>query len=104
MITSFGYKHDGPPSKAVKVIDVREVGHDPESMAAESARIIDDLRAHPVDGMVAVGCKLGAHRSVAIANRVATALKTSVYHRDKGMNGQTTVNKALGDALKKMVN
>lgn len=103
MITSFGYEHGGPPSKATKVVDVREVGHDQDSIAKESARIIDELRTTPAEGLVAVGCKRGAHRSVAIANRVATALKTSVYHRDKSMQ-PTKADKHFQKVVASLVN
>lgn len=83
MILSFGYKQ-GEPRRAQKVFDVRDLSHDSSSpeFLQKYQEIVDYGRAHPGEH-VAIGCDKGSHRSVVLANKVATALRTSVYHRDR---------------------
>lgn len=84
MIVSFGHDH-GAPSTASQVFDLRGLSHDTNSPAfLQSFRdIVEYGRANP-HGTIAIGCEQGKHRSVVMANKVATALRVGVYHRDKG--------------------
>lgn len=84
MIVSFGHQFGVPSLHIDRVFDVRALTHDVDSpeFKAREQEIADYGRAHPTEN-VAVGCEKGKHRSVVLANRVATTLRTSVYHRDK---------------------
>jgi RNase adaptor protein for sRNA GlmZ degradation len=84
MILSFGFSH-GLPGRAARVFDVRDLSHDTNSDAFRQrcAEMVDWGTAHPGQDF-AIGCEKGKHRSVVAANSVATTLKTSVMHRDRG--------------------
>ena len=84
MITSFGYKNGDAPKRAAKVFDVRHLTHavDSSDFKRTESEIVQYLRANPGRD-IAIGCEHGKHRSRTLANRVATALRTSVYHRDQ---------------------
>jgi RNase adaptor protein for sRNA GlmZ degradation len=84
MVISFGYRH-GVPQRADHVFDVRTLTHDVNAPAFLDTfrNIVEYGRQHP-NQTLAIGCEQGKHRSVVLANKVATALRTSVYLRDKG--------------------
>lgn len=89
MIISFGFDK-GPAPQAEHTFDVREFSHQiesPESQAkiAELAKQITDSNV-----TVAVGCKMGKHRSVKIANQLARQFRVSVFHRDQGVKSVDT--------------
>lgn len=84
MVMSFGFKNGAPSSTRVpKTFDVRDLSHDLHAPAFDDRKqeIIDYVNAHPTE-CVGIGCEKGQHRSRALANQVATATRTSVYHRD----------------------
>jgi RNase adaptor protein for sRNA GlmZ degradation len=85
VIVSFGHKH-GLPSRADKVFDVSDLTHDLQSPAflSKFQEIAEYGKQHP-SAAIAIGCKEGKHRSVALANKVASTLRVGVYHRDKGI-------------------
>lgn len=84
MIISFGYKNGPPPARIDKVFDVRDLTHDTDSdeFKAKQAEIIAAGKKNPAQN-IAVGCSQGKHRSVVLASRAASALRTSLYLRDK---------------------
>lgn len=84
MITAFGYSQGAAPKRVDKVFDVRELTHDTNSDAFKDKQreIIEYGRAHPGDS-IAIGCEKGEHRSVVLATRAASALRQSLYLRDK---------------------
>lgn len=83
MIVSFGYKK-GIPGKVEKIFDVRDLTHDEssEEFRRKEDEITQYLAAHP-NSNIAIGCEKGRHRSRALANHIATKLRTTVYHRDR---------------------
>lgn len=83
MIMSFG-KKNGLPTRAQKVFDVSDLSHDTGSpeFLSKFQEIVDYGRQHPSES-IAIGCEKGKHRSVVLANKVATALRVGVFHRDK---------------------
>ncbi len=85
MIISFGYDN-GEPTRVKKVFDVQDLTHDTDSpQFAEKLRtIVEYGKAHPGD-QIGIGCAKGHHRSVVLANKAATQLRTGVYHRDRAM-------------------
>lgn len=85
MIVSFGHRYGVPKHRINKVFDVRELTHDEHAPAFldKFQEIIEWGRAHKGDN-IAIGCDKGQHRSVVLANKVASALRTSVYLRDRG--------------------
>lgn len=84
MITAFGYQRGDAPKRADKVFDVRSLTHDTNSgeFLDKQREIIEYGRAHPQES-IAIGCEQGAHRSVVLAGKVASALRVSLYLRDK---------------------
>lgn len=84
MITSFGYKHGPAPKRADKVFDVRDLTHDTNSpeFKDKQREIVEYGRAHGGES-IAVGCEKGQHRSVVLASKAASALRQSLYLRDK---------------------
>lgn len=84
MIASFGYDR-GPITQAHKTFDVRDLPHDPNDpvFKAKIVEILDHAKKNPAD-IIAIGSSTGKHRAVVVANRVASALTTSLYHRDLG--------------------
>lgn len=83
MIISYGHKH-GIPQKVDKDFDVRDLSHDitDATFLQRYREIVDYGRKNP-GHTIGIGCEKGQHRSVVLANKAATALRTSVYHRDK---------------------
>lgn len=83
MVISFGHVK-GIPKRVAKTFDVRDLTHDTlsQDFLNEFQRIVDYGRNHPGE-VLSIGCEKGKHRSVVLANKVATALRTSVYHRDR---------------------
>lgn len=81
MITSFGHTK-GVPSNLDKVFDVRELTHATTSpeFTAKVDEITQWAKAHP-GARVGIGCKVGRHRSKALADIVSRRLGRSVYHR-----------------------
>ena len=103
MITSFGYEHGNPPP-ADEVIDVRNLSHDLNSPDAKAVkqRMTDLVKAGK---NIAVGCKHGQHRAVALARDVADSTNTSVWHRDRRRTSTVQAPKAstaLVNALKRL--
>lgn len=82
MILAFGYAQ-GEPARADKTFDVRDLTHDTNSdeFKAREREITDYGRTHPSEN-IAIGCKAGKHRSVVLARRAATTLRTSFMQRD----------------------
>ena len=81
MIVSFGHVK-GVPSNVDKVFDVRELTHvttSPE-FAAKADEITQYGKDHPHE-IIGIGCKIGRHRSKALADIVSKRLRRSVYHR-----------------------
>jgi RNase adaptor protein for sRNA GlmZ degradation len=81
MIVSFGYDQRSVPARAQKVFDVRDLPHahtDP-AFTDRFREITEYAKAHPTE-TIAIGCKKGQHRSRVLANKVATAARTSVWH------------------------
>lgn len=83
MITSFGYINSSGPPSAKHVFDVRDLTHNTKSEDFQDRlqQIMDVARG---GDSVAIGCRQGKHRSVALANEVAKQLRVSVNHRDNG--------------------
>jgi RNase adaptor protein for sRNA GlmZ degradation len=83
VIISFGFKN-GPVQRVDKTFDVRDLTHDigDRGFIERANEIRDYAEAHPNE-RIAIGCTAGKHRSRALANHVATAIRTSVLHRDK---------------------
>lgn len=85
MIISYGAKHGVPP-RVDKIFDVRTLSHDTTSPAfLDQYRTIVEYGRSCPGATIAIGCEQGKHRSVVLANKAATALRTSVHHRDKGL-------------------
>lgn len=106
-VVSFGYLHGLPPEAAI-TFDVRETLSDPARLgrhlldsdgrnpevqavvwATPRARRVLELavehgRTFP-EGVIAIGCAGGRHRSVAIAEAIADALGWEVEHRHVGI-------------------
>lgn len=84
MVISFGYKH-GAPSNVAAIHDIRDLSHDTtgDAFKQRTAQIVEDGKKQPGQS-IAIGCEDGKHRSVVMASRVASALRTGLYHRDKG--------------------
>lgn len=84
MIISFGFGQSRPLPAHSKVFDVRDLTHNEKSPAfvAKVQEILEYSREHPAE-TICIGCKLGKHRSVKIAEQVAKALRRSVFHRDQ---------------------
>lgn len=81
-VISFGYDRRAMPPKADLTIDVRHLGHDME--APEVAELVNKVVKDYVDGQtVCIGCQYGKHRSVEIANQIASKLKLRTQHRDR---------------------
>ena len=82
MIVSFGWKQKSRVPPGAKVFDVRELTHNTRAKAfsAKVQEIRTYAEAHPTQ-VIAVGCKLGRHRSPEIARQVASALRRSVFHK-----------------------
>jgi RNase adaptor protein for sRNA GlmZ degradation len=84
MIISFGFQH-GAPQRVDHTVDLRAMSHDLDSdQFKQQFRDIVELGRKNPQARIAIGCEHGKHRSVAMANKVATALRVSVYHRDRG--------------------
>lgn len=85
VVVSFGYHYGAPTHRIDKVFDVRDLSHDVASkpFLDRFDEIVTYGRAHPGE-TIAIGCDKGQHRSVVLANKVASALRTSVYLRDRG--------------------
>lgn len=84
MIISYGHKYGQPDARIKKHFDLRSTTHNTASPEFTDLfrTIVEYGRQHPTEH-IGIGCELGTHRSVVMANKVATALRTSVYHRDK---------------------
>lgn len=82
MIMSYGAKH-GHPNRMDHTFDVRTLTHNTSSpeFTEKFREIVEVGRQNPA-ASIAIGCEQGKHRSVALANKVASALRVSVYHRD----------------------
>jgi RNase adaptor protein for sRNA GlmZ degradation len=84
MVTSFGYDRGAAPVNVRKVFDVRNLTHDVKNPEFDSKEqeILDYCRQYPSHD-IAIGCKLGKHRSKELAARVARKTATAVWHRDR---------------------
>ena len=106
-ITSFGYLHGDPPPAHI-TIDSRDLFRDPHidpamrQLTGKDQRVIDNVMTQPrahwtalhladilrglasqgVDVHLAIGCAGGRHRSVVLADVIASHLGMVAQHRD----------------------
>ena len=87
-ITTFGYKHGGPPDGVDRVYDVREGNSDrsmdPEEWEREATRIASETH---VGDSIAIGCDHGEDRSPHIAQLVAEKMDGPVKVSNPELEG-----------------
>lgn len=80
-VITFGYDHGEPPSEAEHVYDLRGMKYNRSHWDAKAHDIANDIEP---GSCVAIGCKHGRTRSVAVAKAVQEELgHVKLMHRDK---------------------